>query len=99
VELFPCALVGDNFDVVREIAQMLYRHGDYLVRIIAIVDEFDGFLFWLWVLDELPSSLDEEFNSILQVDAVISKMLVALVESTVFSFGPFSSPAKEPLVA
>jgi len=42
----------------------------------------------LWVLDELleSASLDEEFNSILHMDAVISNVLVALMESTIFGF-------------
>jgi len=61
---------------------MFHGHGNYLVRFIAIGDEFNSIFLRLRVLDELlePPSLDEEFDSILQMDAVISKVFVALVE-------------------
>jgi len=67
---------------------MFRRHGNCLASFGAITDEFDSFSLRLGVLDELfePSSLDEEFNSILQVDAVISGVPVTLVESTIFCF-------------
>jgi hypothetical protein len=67
---------------------MLHGHGNYFARLGAITDEFDGFSLRLQALDELfeSSSLDEEFNGILQVDAVISGVSVALVESTVFCY-------------
>ena len=53
---------------------MFHGHGNCLYSFGVITDEFDGFSLCLGVIDELfePSSLDEEFNSILQVDAVIS---------------------------
>jgi len=77
-----------DFHVVWEIAQMFYGHGDYLVRFVTIGDEFNGLSLGLRVLDELfeSSSLDEEFNGILQVDAVISDVTVPLVEPTIFCF-------------
>jgi hypothetical protein len=67
---------------------MFHGHGNCFARFSAVTDEFDGFYFRLRALDELfePSSLDEEFNSILQVDAVISSVSLALVESTIFCF-------------
>jgi len=67
---------------------MFHGHGNCLASFGAITDEFDGFSLRLGVLNELfePSSLDEEFNRILQVDAVISGVPVALVESTIFCF-------------
>ena len=51
---------------------MLHGHGNYLVCFVAIGDELNGLPFRLRVLNELfePSSLDEEFNSIFQVDAI-----------------------------
>jgi len=47
---------------------MLHRHDDYLASLCAIADEFNALPFWLGVLDEMlePSSLNEEFNGILQ---------------------------------
>jgi len=67
---------------------MLHRHGNYLVRFVVIGDELNGLSFRLGVLDELfePSTLDEEFDSILQVDPIVSNVPVALVEPTVFGF-------------
>ena len=67
---------------------MFHGQGDYLVRFVAIADELDGLSLRLWVLNELfePSSLDEEFNGILQMDAVISDVTVALMEPTIFCF-------------
>jgi len=87
-ELLPNAWIWDDFHVVREITQMLHRHSYYLARFRTIGDELDGFSFWLKVLDELlePSPLDEEFDCIFQVDAIVSYMLVALVEPTIFCF-------------
>jgi len=65
---------------------MFHGHGNYLVLFVAIGDKLNGLSFRLGVLDELfePSSLDEEFDSILQVDAIISNVPVALVQPTVF---------------
>jgi len=67
---------------------MLHGHGIYLVRFIAISDELNGLSFRLGVLDELfeSSSLHEKFDSILQVDAIVSNVPMALVESIVFCF-------------
>jgi len=67
------------------VAQLFKRHCHYLVRRGAIGDEFDSLSFRLGVLNELleSSSLDEEFNCILQVDAIVSHVLVAYLESTV----------------
>ena len=67
---------------------MLHGHGDYLASLGAIADDFDGLSLRLGDLDELfePSSLDEEFDGILQVDAVVGDVPVAFVESTIFCF-------------
>ena len=67
---------------------MFYGHSNYLVCSVAIADEFDGLSLRLRVLNELfePPSLDEEFDGILQVDAAISDVTVALVEPTIFCF-------------
>jgi len=67
---------------------MFHGHGDYLVHFIAIGYVFDSLFLRLWILDELleSSSLNEEFDSILQMDAVVGEVLVALVESTVLGF-------------
>jgi len=80
--------VGYDFHVVREISQMFHGHSNYLVRFVAISDELNGLFLRLRILDKLfePPSLDEEFNSILQMDAIISNVPVALVESTIFGF-------------
>jgi len=67
---------------------MFHGHNNYLVRFVAIADEFHGISLRLRVLNELfePPSLDEEFNGILQVDPVISDVTVSLVEPTIFCF-------------
>jgi len=67
---------------------MLYRHGDHLLCLATISDELHGLLFRLWALDKMfeSSSYYEEFNSILQMDAIISQVPMAFVESTIFGF-------------
>ena len=67
---------------------MFHGHGNCLASFGVVTDEFESFSLRLVVLDELfePSSLDEEFNNILQVDAVINGVLVTLVKSTIFCF-------------
>ena len=67
---------------------MLHGHVDCLVRFVAIGDELNGLSLRLRVLDELfePPSLNEEFNSILQMDAIICDVPMELVESTIFGF-------------
>jgi len=67
---------------------MIHEHGNCLASFGAVTDEFDGFSILFGVLDELfeLSSLDEEFNNILQVDAVIRGVPVALVESSILCF-------------
>ena len=67
---------------------MLHGHGNYLVRFVAIGDELNGLSFRLGVLDELfePSYLDEEFDCIFQVDAIVGNVPMALVELTLFCF-------------
>jgi len=67
---------------------MFDGHSNYLVRFVAISDELDGLSFRLEVLDELleTSLLDEEFDCIFQVDAIVSNVPVALVEPTIFCF-------------
>ena len=51
-------------------------------------DEFDSFPFSFWTFYVLlePTPLDEEFNGILQMDAVIGGVSVAFVESTMLCF-------------
>jgi hypothetical protein len=67
---------------------MFHGHGDGFARLRTVTDELDGLPFFLWVLNELlePSSLDEELNAILQMDAVIGGVIMAFVESTLFRF-------------
>ena len=67
---------------------MLHGHGDYFASLRPIADDFDGLSLQFRALDKLfeTSSLDEEFDGILQVDAVIGDVPVAFVESSVFCF-------------
>jgi len=72
---------------------MFHGHSYYLARFRAIGDELDGFSFRLGVLDELfeSSSLDEEFNSVLQVYAIVCYVPMALEEPIVLCFFDFLS--------
>jgi hypothetical protein len=67
---------------------MFHGHGDGFRRLRAVTDELNSFSFRLWVLHKLLKSsfLVEEFNGILQMDAVTGGVPVAFVESTIFSF-------------
>jgi len=67
---------------------MFDGHINYRIRFVAIGDEVDGLSFRLGVLDELlePSLLGEELDCIFKLDAIVSNVLVALVEPTIFCF-------------
>jgi len=67
---------------------MFHGHSYYLARFRTIGDELDGFSFRLGVLDEPfeSSSLNEEFDSVLQVDAIVNYVPMALMEPTIFFF-------------
>jgi hypothetical protein len=82
-----CMSRGD-FHVVKEITEVFHRHGDSSPLLRTVTDELVSFPFCLWIFHELlePSSLDEEFNGILQMDPVIGDVPMAFVESTVFCF-------------
>ena len=65
---------------------MFHGHGNCLASFGAITDEFDGFSLRLGVLNELfePSSLDEEFDCIFQVDVIVCDESIISVFNIIF---------------
>ena len=65
---------------------MLHGHGNYLVCFVAIGNELNGLSFRLGVLDKLfePSSLDEEFDCIFQVDVIVCDESIISVFNIIF---------------
>jgi len=89
--MFPSARVRGYLDIFKEVGEVLqsiHRHYYRCILANSANDWFNEFLFRWGIFGEFPqpTSLCEDFHCILEVDAIVGKMPMALMEMEMFTF-------------